>query len=146
MDLIQQLRRDEGVRYRAYPDSKGNMTTGVGHLILPSEPWLLSATLTDDQVNVLLAHDIAEDERELAPIAWYWALDACRQGAIVNMCFNLGLPHLLGFPSMIHYLSIGWWEQAASEALDSNWAKPPPIGVGDRATRLAEQLRTGEWQ
>lgn len=142
MNLIDQLRRDEGVRYRMYLDTLGNPTIGVGHKILPDEQRLLTVTLNDDGVNALLAHDISDKERQLMQFDWFTGLDDCRQAAIVNMAFNLGVHGLLGFPSMIHYLVTKEWNAVARECDDPNWHAQ----VGARSDRIAEQLRTGEWQ
>lgn len=142
MDLITQLRRDEGVRYSAYLDTKGNPTTGVGHLILSDEDWLRTATLTDAQVDTLLAHDVAVNCRPLIQFSWYNGLDPVRQGAIQNMVFNLGITRLLGFPHMIAGLARHDWSIASSEMLNSDWKNE----VGARAFRLAQQILTGVWQ
>jgi lysozyme len=142
-ELVAQLRRDEGVRYAAYKDTLGNWTTGVGHLIrIPGEEWLLTAILSDDQVNSMLDQDIIDKQRQLVRFPWFMALDDCRQGAICNMTFNLGVAGLLKFPSMIHYLSIGDWANASVECDDPHWESQ----VGDRVDRIAKQLLTGEWQ
>ena len=50
--------KHEGKRYKAYKDSKGLATIGVGHLILKSEPHLLTATLNDQQIIDLLNKDL----------------------------------------------------------------------------------------
>ena len=46
----------EGKKNTAYKDSKGLWTIGVGHLIKPSEQYLLHATLTDQQIDLSLIH------------------------------------------------------------------------------------------
>ena len=55
---IKFLVKHEGKRYKAYKDSKGLATIGVGHLILKSEPQLLTATLNELQVIDLLNKDL----------------------------------------------------------------------------------------
>src|SRR3990167_1097792 len=52
------IKLHEGVKYKMYIDSAGKPTIGCGHLILPKEGYLLSATLNDEQVNDLLRMDI----------------------------------------------------------------------------------------
>ena len=142
MNINEQLRRDEGVRTTAYRDEFGNWTTGVGHLILPSEAWLIKATLTDLQVSVILNHDIGVVQKDLVEFDWYANLDPVRQAAIENMTFNLGLPKLLHFPTMIHCLSVKDWTGAHDAALNSVWATQ----VKDRAVRIAKQIKFGTWQ
>lgn len=48
----------EGWRDKAYTDSAGKATIGVGHLIKPGESNLLHATLSTAQINKLLDGDI----------------------------------------------------------------------------------------
>jgi lysozyme len=141
MNLIDQLRRDEGVRYTPYPDSRGFMTIGVGHKILPTENFSTVVPLSDGQVDMLLGQDIDDKQQQLAQFPWFLPLNDARQGAITNMAFNLGVQGLLHFPSMIHYLTISDWMNASAQALESVWATQ----VGDRAKRIAQQILTGEW-
>lgn len=151
MDIQEQLKRDEGVRREAYLDEEGNWTIGVGHLIGPSEMWMTKpgVQLTDQQVDTIFAHDLAELEAELSRIPWYGGLDDARRGAMLNMAFNLGVPKLLHFPTMIHYLSLDEFEAAASAALDSEWANQEHYDAAQplesRPGRVAEQIRTGVW-
>jgi lysozyme len=135
MDLIEQLTRDEDDKEFPYVDSVGKITIGIGHN-------LTDRGLSKAARQFILAEDIAEVKSQLSPFAWYQNLDSVRQGAIENMVFNMGIGDLLHFPSMIHYLTIHDYVNAKAEALNSKWAKQ----VGDRATRIARQLETGEWQ
>lgn len=135
MDLVEQLRRDEGVRHTIYTDSLGIPTIGVGRNCRDKG-------LSDAEIDFLLANDIAQVRTALSRFSWYTDLDPVRQGALENMAFNMGWADLLHFPAMLHCLATKDWAGAASAALDSLWAKQ----VGPRADRLARQLRTGEWQ
>jgi len=83
------ITKEEGLRNKAYKDSKGLWTIGVGHLIKPDEQHLLSATLTDEQVEELLQSDLR------------WCQDAVDNGvkvpltqnqydALYSLCFNIG--------------------------------------------------------
>jgi lysozyme len=65
-----------------------------------------------------------------------------RRGVLVNMAYNLGVTGLLSFKKMLSAYKKGAFVEAAQHMLDSKWAKQ----VGDRAKRLAEQMRSGEWQ
>jgi lysozyme len=55
------------------------------------------------------------------------------------MSFNLGQTRLAGFQRLREAVKEQDWEQAAAELLDSKWATQ----VGQRAVRLAEQMRRG---
>jgi lysozyme len=62
---IKFLVKHEGKRYKAYQDTKGLWTIGVGHLILKSEPHLLTETLNDQQVIDLLNKDIQTSQNAI---------------------------------------------------------------------------------
>lgn len=134
MDIYDQLRRDEGVRHDLYKDSLGNWTFGVG----------FTFPLDDAEIDFILHNrvELATDDVEnnicrLTPTA-----GPIRFGVLVNMCYNMGIKRLLGFTKFIAAYKAGNWNAAATEMLASTWAKQ----VGPRATRLAEQMRTGAWQ
>lgn len=54
---------NEGKKYRAYKDTAGKWTTGVGHLIQANEKHLIKSTLTEAQVMAMFDSDrkFAED-------------------------------------------------------------------------------------
>jgi len=140
MDLVEQLRRDEGVRYTPYLDSLGFSTVGCGHKILPDEHFVYP--MTDGEVNKLLLSDIRDKQLQLAAFPWFVTLDDCRAAAVTNMAFNVGVHGLLGFPHAISAIAAQDWQTAHDELLDSKWATQ----VKARATRIATQILTGEWQ
>jgi lysozyme len=135
VNLIEQLRRDEGVRTTVYLDSVGIPTIGVGRN-------LRDVGLSDSEVDFLLANDIQRAEDGLSGFAWYQGLDEVRKAAVTNMAFNLGVSGLLHFPHFIAALAKQDWTTAAAEMANSAWAGQ----VGARAKRLEQQILTGEWQ
>lgn len=134
MNLIDQLRRDEGVKLKPYRDTVGKLTIGTGRN-------LDDLGISEEESDILLANDIDRVRKQLAPYQWYSLLDPVRQGAIENMTFNIGLGSLLHFPHLLSALANQDWTSAAREMADSVWAKE----VGDRALRLEHQILTGEW-
>ena len=134
MDIIEQLRRDEGVRLKAYTDTVGKLTIGVGRN-------LTDVGISDAEVDFLLANDVRSVQDRLSEFPWYTALDEVRRGAVANMAFNLGVHGLLGFPHMIAALAKQDWVTAADEMANSHWASQ----VGARAVRLQTQILTGQW-
>jgi lysozyme len=135
MDLKEQLIRDEGSRPKVYLDTAGIPTIGVGRN-------LRDVGLSQSEIEMLLSNDIARVEASLAIYPWFTVLDPVRQAAVMNMAFNLGVSGLLHFPHMLSALDKQDWTTAASEALNSAWAAQ----VGARASRIAQQISTGEWQ
>lgn len=133
MTLKEQLIRDEGRRLKPYKDSLGILTIGVGRN-------LDDVGLSAAEVDFMLDNDIAARRQSLSRFDWFTGLDEARQGVVINMSF-MGIPRLLAFYKMIAALEVHDYERAAAEMLDSKWAGQ----VGARATRLAHQMRTGEW-
>lgn len=140
--LIEELRRDEGVRYVPYADTKGVPTTGVGHNLQASPlPAGWSYPLTDAQVDMLLAQDLKNVYGDLnRSLPWWTDLNDVRQRVICNMCFNLGMNKLAGFKNTLAAMRQGRYADAAAGMLNSAWASQ----VGARAQRLAQMMRTGE--
>jgi len=135
LDIIAQLKRDEGVRHFPYADTVGKLTIGVGRN-------LKDVGLRDSEIDFLLRNDVSEKATQLSNrFPWFSGLDEVRRGVLVNMTFNMGIGGVLGFPKFLVAVSRGEWNVAAAEMLDSQWAGQ----VGDRAKRLAQQMQTGQW-
>lgn len=139
--LIQELRRDEGVKYAPYFDSVGIQTVGVGHNLkakpLPDDTVY---PLTDEQVDKILSDDIKEVIQALNKnIPWWQSLTEARQRVLANMCFNIGIAGLMGFHNTLTAIKCGHYELAAANMLASKWSRQ----VGARAKRLAKMMVTG---
>lgn len=139
--LLQELRRDEGVKYEPYKDTEDIWTVGVGHNLKAHPlPVGWSYPLSDLQVNTLLAEDLVSDFTDLdTNFPWWRKMTYVRQRVIANMMFNLGYIRLSGFVNTLKAMEEGRYEYAASGMLASKWAKQ----VGDRAKRLAQMMRGG---
>jgi lysozyme len=139
--LIAELRRDEGVRYSVYKDTKGIDTVGVGHNLQakPMPPgW--SCPLNDVQINSLLDDDLEDVFHDLdRALPWWTDLNDVRQRVIANMAFNLGITKLLGFRNTLVFMRQGKYDAAADGMLASAWATQ----VKGRAQRLADMMRKG---
>jgi lysozyme len=83
------ITKEEGYRNKAYKDSKGLWTIGVGHLIKADEPHLLSATLTDEQVKDLLKSDLKWCS-EAVESSVKVPLTQKQFDALYSLCFNIG--------------------------------------------------------
>jgi lysozyme len=158
VDLNRQLRRDEGERLRAYKDSLGYWTIGVGILIdpvkgakppaemtWPDGPGKITTNCTISQAvsdRLLEEHIKSVRSRLAASLPWYTGLDDARRGVLENMAFNLGVPGLLKFKNTLALIEGHKWDDAAVAMLQSKWATQ----VGKRARRLSDQMRTGVWQ
>ncbi len=135
--LVEMIKRHEGVKSKVYLCSAGYETIGVGRNI--SESGL---GLSDDEIEYLLANDIARVKSELADTYfWFNGINEARQDAMIDMCFNLGLTRLRGFVKALEAMSREQFDIAADEFMDSRWASQ----VGTRAIRVTEMIRSGEY-
>lgn len=138
-ELSKQLRRDEGEKAQAYQDHLGFWTIGVGRLI---DSRKLGAGLRPEEIQYLLNNDINDRIKALtAALPWFKNLDDARQGVLINMAFQLGTAGLLKFVTTLDLVKKGNYAGAAEAMQKSLWASQTP----ERAKRLAEQMRTGEW-
>lgn len=130
---VEQIKSDEGLMLKPYQCSADKMTIGYGRNIEDNG-------ITEEEADYLLMNDIKRVQKELkSNVSCFGVLNAARQGVLINMCFNLGLPRLLGFKKMLIALEDGDYQEAANQMLDSKWAKQ----VHGRAGRLSDVMRFG---
>ena len=131
--LRKQLRIDEDERFKPYRCTAGALTIGVGRN-------LDAKGIRPDESALMLENDINDAERDAcALVPNFDALTDARKAVVVNMAFNLGRDRLSKFANTLRAINEGRYDDAATEMLDSAWAKQ----VGARATRLADQMRKG---
>jgi len=83
------ITEEEGYRNKAYKDSKGLWTIGVGHLIKSDEQHLITATLTDQEVEDLLRSDLRWCS-EAVESSVRVPLEQHQFDALYSLCFNIG--------------------------------------------------------
>lgn len=138
-ELRRQLRGDEGEVLHAYPDSLGYLTIGVGRLIDKRK----GGGISPEESAFLLDNDLMEIVKDVTThLPWAaLQLSEARLAVLCNMCFQLGIENLLGFHNTLDAIKAGDYDHAADMMLESKWATQTP----NRAKRLSEQMRTGEW-
>ena len=131
----------EGLRLTAYRDSLGYWTIGYGHLLEPTARDWQGYPITQEQAQAFLDADI-ELAAAFAQRRPEWAAcdTDCRRNALIELCFNLR-GRWLGFRDARAAWQEQRWDDAAAAMLDSKWATQ----VGDRAKRLANYVRTGQY-
>lgn len=130
MDYLAMLIRHEGIRSEPYLDSLGVQTIGIGHN--------LHKPLSHAAIMQIFRDDLADARNDcLHAFPWFADLDEPRQWVLINMCFNLGLPKLQGFYKFLSAVERGDYDTAATEMLDSLWAKQ----VKGRAKELAALMQ-----
>lgn len=125
----------EGLKLKPYRDTVGKLTIGVGRN-------LDDCGISEDEAMFLLNNDLTACETQLSRYDWYVGLDKVRQGVIIELVFNVGLPKALLFKNMIIAIINENWAGASNELLDSAWAKQ----VGStRSENMASRLLRGKY-
>jgi lysozyme len=135
--LLADLMVDEGWRAHAYQDHLGFWSIGYGFLIDARRPNRGLPREVAELWLSLLAREKADELRRRWP-----AVDRLPVGvrrAVLNMVYQLGVNGFLLFRNTIAALERGDWAAAATQALDSNWARQTPT----RAARIAALIRQG---
>lgn len=138
MTLRQLLEEEEGRSNVLYPDSKGYLTIGVGHLLDPKK----GGRLPDAIIDQLLDIDIAEARYGAESLPGFARLNEVRQAVVISMVFQMGLRRVQGFTEMLGALSRGDYLRVATEMRDSQWWREDSRKRAERAARMME---TGEW-
>lgn len=124
------IKMHEGYSEKPYKDTKNKLTIGWGRN-------LEDRGISQDEANLMLSNDIKLCLRQLSDYDWYVQAIPDVKWALIDMCFNMGLPRLLGFKKMIAALKVKDYTKAAIEALDSKWAQDVP----ERAKDVAMMIR-----
>ena len=143
-NLIDALKRDEGLRLTPYNDTRGFTTIYYGHNLDANPlPDAVIQAANEATAAVVLAADVARIQLKLfKDLPWIQQKPLVIQGVLLNLAFNIGVAGEEAFHHMLGDIQAGNYEQAAIAGAQSAWYTE----VGDRAKRLMEQLRTGEWQ
>ena len=136
-NLIEMLKRHEGVKSNVYRDTGGLEHIGCGRNISESGPGL-----SEDEINYLLKNDLERCAAELiSEYVWFRTLEGARKDAIMNIFFNLGATRFRGFKNAIAAMENQDYDTAAVEFMDSRWAKQ----VGGRALELTDIIKAGSY-
>lgn len=147
--VIPLIKQGEGFRAHAYYCTAGALTIGYGYN-LDRNPLKLteqeinklrSYGITKTRASELLSQLLTDLEKQLQQrLIWWSKLNAARQAVLLDMAYNLGINGLLGFKKTLSLLERGEYDAAATEMLDSQWAKQ----VKTRAYRNSNIIRTGK--
>lgn len=156
--IIQRLMLNEGMRNKAYYDTEGKLTIGIGRNLddnpLTQEEICYighnarSKAITNEQACYLCRNNIASVKADLDKyLPWWRDLNIDRQFVMIDLCFNLGIGNekkktgLLGFQRTLSSIAQGYYMKAADQLMQSKYARQ----VGIRARRNAYSLKTGMW-
>lgn len=148
--LEEMLIRHEGDDPKAYTDSKGIWSLGIGRNL--ESPGLSKHEIITifQQIELpenlrlfLLDNDIQTVTNQLeSSYPWFRDLEGARRDAVIDLCFNLGINRFRGFVEMIKAFERQDYETAANECLDSQAGRELP----DRYGELSQMIKTGEYQ
>lgn len=135
-NLVEQLKRHEGIRLKPYRCTSDKLTIGIGRN-------LEDVGITEDEAEALLINDLRRvDEQVKTYMPWATNLTQARYDALMNFVFNVGIGTALKFKNAMEALKQSDFDTAAAELLDSRWSTQ----VGSRAIELADQIKTGKYQ
>ena len=136
--LLASVKKHEGYRNKVYLDTLGKRTVGVGHLCVEDfweddkeydEKFLMDILEADLQNAIKGAKDLMSENGCMD-------IDEIAEEIIIEMIFQLGKTGVSKFKNMWKALSGLDYSTAASEMLDSRWAKQTP----NRAQAMSAQM------
>lgn len=134
------IAKHEGYRDHVYRDSRGFPTAGIGHLLTGGN-WQIGQKVSAAQITAWFKADVASAitgaKQSLG--GTYDKLDDARKMVVIDMVFNLGSAGFGSFHQTIAAIKSAHYAQAATNMLQSLWAKQ----VGHRATEDAAIMRSG---
>lgn len=89
-DIVDRIKKNEGLRLQVYSDSRGYPTIGYGHLIKPGEMSSFANGITKEQADLLFAKDFEEHKAAAMRIPSFSEHPKEVQDALIDMTFNMG--------------------------------------------------------
>lgn len=118
MDLLklkQSIKKYEDLRLKPYFCPAKKLTIGYGRNLQDNG-------ITYTEAELMLENDLLNLKLELIDgLPVFKTLNSVRQNVILEMAYNMGLPHLLEFKNTIKYLEKKMFLEASKEMLDSAW-------------------------
>ena len=136
--LLQSVKKHEGYRNKVYLDTLGKRTVGVGHLCV-EDFWEDNKEYEEKFLLTILEHDLKSAIKASQRLCSKCPdIDDLAKEIIVEMVFQLGETGVSKFKNMWKALeqSPPEYSVAASEMLDSRWAKQTP----NRAKAMSAEM------
>ena len=136
--LLASVKKHEGYRNKVYLDTLGKRTVGVGHLCV-EDFWEDDKEYEEKFLMTILEHDLEtaiKGAKDLMSENGCMDIDEVAEEIIIEMVFQLGKTGVSKFRNMWKHLSALEYSDAASEMLDSRWAKQTP----NRAQGMSAQM------
>lgn len=124
----------EGFEEEVY-ELRGHCHIGYGTLTDCNNTEILTEELASDQ---LYEHMKVVEGELIEALGFYEELPVEAKVVLLDMGYNMGVPNLLTFESMLGYMETGYWWHAMLELEDSLYS----LQVPDRASANADVLYT----
>lgn len=139
------IKADEGLRLKAYKDSRGIWTIGYGynleaHGYTPTHAAAVRWTKekAEREFDAAFERCLASLDKNFPR---WTTLDPARQAVAVSAMYQMGVGKVLQFAPTIKHIAAHEYEDAAQHMEASAWGRQTP----NRVKRLAAMMRTGEW-
>ena len=131
-DLLKRIKHHEGFRKSVYQCTEGYDTIGYGFAIKDLE-------MDEDIAEEILIRKVEKlIKRVRSKFDWLDSVPREVQGVLVEMSYQMGLSGVCKFKKALHAMQMFQWKLAATELLDSRWAKQTP----NRAKELSDIIRS----
>ena len=113
--LKQSVKKSENVKLKVYLCPKKKHTIGYGRNLDDRGITMLEA-------EAMLERDLLDTKLELEDkIKFFHKLDDIRQNVLIEMAYNMGVPHLLEFKNTLKFMEKSDFINASKEMLNSKW-------------------------
>lgn len=138
MSFVNVIAFEEGFRAKPYKCSAGYPTIGYGIKLASKAVNIdhFDCEIPEPVARLWLESHALKEEAKLCQYSWFIDQRKDVQDILISMSYQLGIKGLLGFKNMITALSVGDAEKAASEALDSKWARTDSPNRAKRHARV----------
>lgn len=126
MNLIEDLKQEEGFEGVVYKCSEGFDTIGYGSRM----------PITKEEAELLLEYRLKGMKAQLTGYLYDIDIKDEAWDILFNMSYQMGVKGVLNFKNMIKALKDNDYKEASIQMLDSLWAKQTP----NRAKRLSDRM------
>lgn len=121
-DIVDRIKKNEGLRLQVYSDSRGYPTIGYGHLIKPGEMSSFAGGITKEQADMLFAKDFEEHKNAAMKIPSFSEHPKSVQDALIDMTFNMGNSWYKSWPDTMKKLEAKDYKGVKEAILKSAYA------------------------
>jgi lysozyme len=121
-ELVERIKKHEGLRLEVYKDTEGYDTIGYGHKLKPGEDYL-RAGITKEQAEALFAKDFEYHYSAAKRIPSFDSHPKPIQDALVDMTYNMGPGWHKTWPGTMNLLEKKDYKGVANSIITSKYAR-----------------------